>query len=88
MRQEERLATASLLLGPASLPCGLCCAPLLFAQSLGGIVTGVVALSRLGSAPHPRRGRGIAVTGIVVSLLGPAGYVLLIIGFGVVSWMR
>ena len=77
------LATASLVMGLLSLPCGLCfpcvlcfpcglccCCGLPF--NLLGIVFALVALAQMRHQPWPRAGRGQAIAGLVLSLLSLA----------------
>ncbi|GAA2224404.1 hypothetical protein GCM10010413_17920 [Promicromonospora sukumoe] len=59
-------ATASLVLGIASLFLGL-----LFVPSILGVVLGIVGLARSGRTSPPT-GRGAAITGIVLSVVGAA----------------
>jgi len=82
---NDPLAVASLALGAASLVTAFCCWPLMFAVAVGGIATAIVALVRIHAEPLKYRGRGAAITGLVLSLLAPLGYVLLIVFYGALS---
>jgi hypothetical protein len=68
--RHDPLAVASLVLGLCSLPV-VFCFPLAVFFSVGGIVCGIVALVRARPAAEDHRGRGLAVSGIILSLIGP-----------------
>jgi hypothetical protein len=84
---NDPLAYVSLALGAVGLVTAFCCWPLMFAVALGGIATGIIALVRIHSEPVRFRGRGAAITGIVLSLLAPISYLLLIVFFGALSFL-
>ena len=86
-RQNEPTGVVSLVLGLLSVLFVFCCAVFTFLFSVSGIVTGIIALVRIHSEPDRFRGRGIAVAGIVMSLLGPLLYVLLWLFAGALTLM-
>ena len=83
----DPLAWVSLALGALGLATAFCCWPLMFALACGGIVTGIIALVQNRSDPRRHGGRGLAITGIVLSVLAPLSYVLLVVLFGVLSFL-
>jgi len=76
-QQNEPTGVVSLVLGLLSVLFVFCCAVFTFLFSVAGVVTGILSLVRIHSEPDRFRGRGIAIAGISVSLLGPVLYVLL-----------
>jgi len=83
----DPLAWVSLALGAIGLATAFCCWPLMFALALGGIITGSIALVQSRSDPRRHGGRGVAIIGIVLSILAPLSYVLLVVLFGVLSFL-
>ena len=84
---QEPSSWVSVLLGGLSLPSVFCCAPLTFLLALGGIITGILSVVRINSEPHRYRGKGVAITGIVLSVLAPLLYVLLMVFVGALSFI-
>ena len=82
------LATTGLVLGLLSLTCGLCCYGLPF--NILGIIFSLIALVQIGENPQIEKGRGLAVVGLVLSLLS----ILLAIGAALLlaanpaDWLR
>ncbi len=71
----DPLAAVSLAFGSGTLLFGLCCFPFLGGLlGLTGIVLGVVSLTRIAAQPRRYTGKGLAITGIVVSVVGPLVY--------------
>jgi len=79
------LAIAGLILGILSVTVGLCCCSG-FPFSIAGAICSGIALSQIGRN-NQLEGRGIAITGLVVSILGLLLGVLLVIFYGIVSSM-
>lgn len=73
-------AVASLCLGAFSLTAGLCCCygvPF----SVPGIVCSIVALNQIKTQPDIQQGKGMAIGGLLLSILGLlAGVILLVVG--------
>ncbi len=70
--QEERtnaFAIVSLISGILTLPCCLCS---IFSviPGLAGIIFGAVALSQISSNPQMYKGKGLAIAGIICSIIG------------------
>ncbi len=86
-RQNEPTGVVALVLGVLSVLFVFCCAVFTFLFSVSGVVTGIISLVRIHSEPGRFRGNGIAIAGIVVSLLGPLLYVLLWIFAGALTLM-
>ena len=59
----------------------------MFLTAVGGIATGILALMHIHAEPHRYRGKGLAIAGIVLSVLGPLSYVILIVLFGALSFL-
>ena len=69
--RTNSLATASLVMGLLAMTCGLCCCygmPF----NLLGIVFSLIALGQIRDDPHSQQGRGVAIAGLVLSLLSLA----------------
>jgi hypothetical protein len=81
--QTEPMALASLALGVAGLMLSLCCLGLPLGVIAIGL--GIVALTRI--KPDGPRGKGLAITGIVLGVLGPVLYIALqLIGVAASFW--
>lgn len=68
------MALASLVMGILSITCGMCCSCILplipiMPFSVLGIIFALVALAQIRKDPLSQQGRGLAVTGLVLSLL-------------------
>jgi hypothetical protein len=74
------LAVASLVMGIISCTCGLCCYGLPF--NLLGIIFSLIALSQIKSDPVSQQGRGLALAGLILSILSIfASVALALLGF-------
>ena len=81
--QSEPMAIASLATGVGGLVLSMCCIGL--PLSLVAIGLGIAALSRI--KPEGPRGKGMAIAGIVLGVLGPLLYVgLQLVGFAASFW--
>ena len=61
------LAMMGMLMGGLSITCGCCCYGLPF--NLLGIIFSLVALAQIRNDAYPQVGRGLAIAGLVLSLL-------------------
>jgi hypothetical protein len=78
-------ATTGLIMGLVSITFGLCCCYGIPFNVLG-IIFSLVALAQIKSSPHVHSGQGIAIAGLITSLLSFA-LVALFLMFGVaLSW--
>jgi len=81
--QTEPMAMASFACGMAGILLSLCCIGL--PLGLVAIGLGIGALSRI--KPDGPRGKGLAIAGIVLGVLGPVLYVgLNLVGFAASFW--
>ncbi len=78
-RKNNPLALAGLILGIISVTIGLCCCGVLF--SIAGIICSSMALSQIGRNPQ-QEGRGMALVGLVLSILGLVAGVGIMIFYG------
>ena len=62
------MATASMVMGILSITCGMCCCYGL-PFNLLGIIFALAALAQIRNDPHSQQGRGLAIAGLVLSLL-------------------
>jgi hypothetical protein len=69
--RTNSLATASLVMGLLAMTCGLCCCYGL-PFNLLGIIFSLIALAQIRDDPHSQQGRGLAIAGLVLSLLSLA----------------
>jgi Domain of unknown function (DUF4190)/GYF domain 2 len=77
--QTNSMAIAGLVMGILSVTVGLlCCGPLF---NLLGIVFSLVALSQIKKSPDQQTGRGLAIAGLIMSILGLIAF-LVIVAFG------
>ena len=74
--KTNQMATAGLVLGILSLTAGCCCYGLPF--NVVGIVCSVVALSEISKDPLHQQGKGLAIAGLVLSLLSILMAILLL----------
>jgi hypothetical protein len=65
--QTNSLAVASLVFGLLSVTLGLCCYG--FPFNLAGLICGITALGQMSRNPGQEQGKGIAIAGLVLSLL-------------------
>ena len=68
------MALASLVMGILSITCGMCCSCILplipiMPFSVLGIIFALVALAQIRKDPLSQQGRGLAIAGLVLSLL-------------------
>jgi hypothetical protein len=66
--RTNSLAMASLVMGILSITCGMCCCYGLPFNVLG-IIFSLVALAQIKNDPVSQQGRGLAIAGLVLSLL-------------------
>jgi hypothetical protein len=78
--RTNTLATTGLVLGIFSITFGLCCC-YGFPFNVAGIVCSAVALGQIGRDPANQQGRGMAIAGLVISILS-----LSLSGFLSVIW--
>lgn len=67
-RRTNGMATASLVMGLLAVTCGCCCC-YGFPFNLFGVLFALIALAQINRAAGLEEGRGIAITGLVLSLL-------------------
>jgi len=72
--KNNGLAITALILGILSLF-------MMLFSAIPGVITGHMALSKIKKAPHENEGRGMAITGLVIS------YVMLVISLVFVVWI-
>ena len=87
--RNNSLAVTGLVFGILSLTFGLCCYGLPF--NLAGIVCSLVALEQIRKDPQRERGRGLAIAGLVLSLLSillASIFLLMYFAMGSPNWMR
>ena len=76
-RVTDPVAVVSFSLGSSTLVLGLCCFPISgLVLGIAGASIGIVSLVRIASHPNRYSGRGLAVAGIVVSIVAPLAYVV------------
>jgi len=83
------LAVTGLVLGLASLVFCFCCYGL--PLNLAGLICSLVALSQINNNPAREEGKGLAIAGLVLSVLSLfLGLALLLTmrGYGTADWMR
>jgi hypothetical protein len=79
---SQSLALVSLCLGLASITIGWCCSTgLLLAPA--ALITGIIALVQINKDPAHYGGRGLAIGGVITGALYVAGYVLLMLVYGI-----
>jgi len=83
--RTNSLATASLVMGMLAITCGMCCCygvPF----NLLGIIFALIALAQIRNDPQSQQGRGLAIAGLVLSLLSFAlAALFLLLGLAVNS---
>ncbi len=79
--RTNSLATASLVMGILALTCGMCCCYGLPFNVLG-VIFALVALAQIRTNPQTQQGTGLAIAGLVLSLLSLL-FVVLFLLFGV-----
>jgi Domain of unknown function (DUF4190)/GYF domain 2 len=81
--KNNGMAVSSLIFGLLSFFVGwLCCGPLF---SLLGIIFGFVGISQINKNPTFQTGKGMAITGIILSIIGLIISVILILIFGLLG---
>lgn len=78
--QTNSMAIAALVMGILAVTVGLCCCGWLL--GLLGIIFSLVALSQIKKSPDQQTGRGMAIAGLVMSILGLIASIILQIMFG------
>ena len=79
-RRANGMATAGLVMGILSVTIGwLCCGPLF---SVLGIIFSAVAISQINKHPLAQPGKGVAIAGLVLSIVGLIIAVAAIFAFG------
>ena len=68
IRKTNSLAVTGLVFGILSITGGLCCYGLPF--NILGVVFSIIALTQIHSQPEVYEGKGMAIAGLVLSLLG------------------
>ena len=69
-RKTNSFAVTGLVMGLLSLTCGLCCYGIPF--NVMGVIFSIIGLSQIHNNPGLYNGKGLAITGLVLSLLGIA----------------
>lgn len=73
--QTNSMAIAALVMGILSVTVGLlCCGPLF---SILGVIFSLVSLSQIKKNPEQQAGRGMAIAGLVMSILGLIVFIIL-----------
>jgi hypothetical protein len=67
-RQTNSLALTGMIMGLFSFTCGFCCC-YGFPFNLLGIILSLAALAQIRNDPFPQQGKGMAIAGLVLSLL-------------------
>ncbi len=82
--RNNPLAITGMIMGILALPMGCCCYGLPF--NVLGIIFSAIALSQIKQDPLSQQGRGMAIAGLVLSILSIVlAVVVLILGFAVDS---
>jgi hypothetical protein len=87
IRKVHPLATTGLILGIISVTVGLCCC-YGFPMNLAGLTLSLIALLKIRDYPERFQGRGIAIAGLVLSIIGLLLMFTLILIFGLMSSME
>jgi len=82
-QKTNGMAVTGLVMGILTLTCGLCCGGPLFAVL--GIIFSAVGLSQINKNPALYSGKGMAITGLVLSIVGLVATTILIILFGMIG---
>ena len=80
------MAVAGLVMGILSMTVGLVCCGLVF--NILGIIFSSVALSQIKKSRVQQTGRNLAIVGLVLSLLGLAFQIIIIIVFGAMGILK
>jgi hypothetical protein len=84
--ETNSMAVAGLVTGILSMTVGLVCCGLVF--NILGIIFSSVALSQIKKSPVQQAGRNLAVVGLVLSVLGLAFQIIIIIVFGAMGILK
>ena len=84
--ETNGLAVAGLVMGILSTTIGLVCCGLVF--NILGIIFSSVALSQIKRSPGQQTGRNLAMVGLVLSLLGMAFQIVIIVVFGAMGLLK
>jgi hypothetical protein len=87
--RTNALAITSLILGILSLPGVCCCYGIPF--NVPGIICGIIGLSQIKSDPTNQTGRGLAIAGLICSIVGlllGAAYLILILSGAMTGFLR
>ena len=84
--ETNSMAVAGLVMGILSMTVGLVCCGLVF--NILGIIFSSVALSQIKKSPVQQTGRNLAIVGLVLSLLGLAFQIIIIIVFGAMGILK
>jgi Domain of unknown function (DUF4190)/GYF domain 2 len=81
--KNSGMAITSLVFGLLSIFVGwACCGPLL---SLLGVIFGIIAISQINKSPTVQTGKGMAISGIILSVIGLIISVILMLIFGLLG---
>jgi hypothetical protein len=79
--KTNSMALSGMIMGILSITCGLCCYGLPF--NVLGIIFSLIGLSQIKSDPIPQKGRGMAIAGLVLSIVSIVlALLLLALGLG------
>jgi hypothetical protein len=78
-RRTNSLAFTGMIMGVLSITCGCCCYGAPF--NVLGIVFSLIALAQIRNDPQSQEGRGLAIAGLVLSLLSIL-FAVLVFAFG------
>lgn len=81
--KTNSLATTGLIMGVLSITAGCCCYGLPF--NILGIIFSLIALSQIKNSQGMEQGRGLAIAGLVLSLLSIVLAILLVLIVGLAS---
>ena len=84
--ETNSMAVAGLVMGILSMTVGLVCCGLLF--NLLGIIFSTIALSQIKRSPGQQTGRNLAIVGLILSLLGLALQIFIIVVFGAMGFLK
>ena len=84
--ETNSMAVAGLVMGLLSMTVGLVCCGLVF--NILGIIFSSVALSQIKKSPVRQTGRNLAIVGLVLSLLGLAFQIIILIVFGAMGILK
>jgi hypothetical protein len=82
-RKTNPLAITGMILGITSITVGLCCCSGL-PFSVSGLICSLIALSQLKQNPQ-QAGRGMAIAGLVLSIVGLVAGVLIMVFYGLAN---